>query len=80
MQMLLFIYILHSLNLTKGLDNAKLVLYRRKYSSGPLFLCVLTDMSPVKYKRNTIQKSLLTVSVKVRVLMQHMETINYSHF
>lgn len=44
MQMLLFIYILHSLNLTKGLDNTMLVPYRSKYSSGTLFHCVLTDI------------------------------------
>lgn len=58
--MLLFIYILHSLNLSKGLDNTKLVLYRRKYSSRTLFLCVLTNISPVKCERNAMQKSLLS--------------------
>lgn len=44
MQILLFVYILHSLNLTKGLDNTMIVPYRRKYSSLTLFLRVLTDV------------------------------------
>lgn len=48
--MLLFIYILHSLNLTKGLDNTMLVPYRRKYSSGTLFLCVLLSKSKMQKK------------------------------
>lgn len=75
MQMLLFIYILHSLNLTKGLDNTMLVPYKRKYSVGTLFLSVQIYLL---YNATGMRgKTLLIVQGQLRVLMQHMETINY---
>lgn len=75
--MLLFIYILHSLNLTKGLDNTMIVPYRRKYSTGTLFLCFFTHISHVKCIKKYNTEVFAHVSVKTSEVMQHMETVNY---
>lgn len=75
MQIMLFIYILHSLNLAKGLDNTMIVPYGRKYSSGSLLLCVFTHI--YRYFSCKMHKEMQYRNRKTSEVMQHMETVNY---